>query len=87
MQLTHTLGHKAQLPSGLHTGNSVPGQGGGGRVLTLYHDEQNLQPNILNSNTSCLLHLYLKSVPYTLDHKLLPQITFHIFVGHLRTVT
>lgn len=85
MQLTHTLGQRAQLPSGLHTGNSVPGQAGGGWVLTSCYDEQNLQHSILNPNiVPSLLHLYLKSVPYTLDHKLLPQIRFHIFVGHLK---
>lgn len=55
-----------------------------GWVLTPWHDEQNLQPSILNPNISSLLNLYLKSVPYTLDHKLLPQIRFHIFVGHLK---
>lgn len=65
MQLTPTPGHKAQLSSGLHTRNSEPGQAAGGWVLTLCHDEQNWRPSILNSNTSSLLHLHLKSAPYT----------------------
>lgn len=81
MQLTPTLGQKAQLPSGLHRGNSVPEQAAGGWVLTPCHDEQNLHPSNLKSH---ILNLYLKSVPYTLDHKLLPQIRFHIFAGHLK---
>lgn len=36
--------------------------------VTLCSDEQMLQPSTLNPR-SCILFLYLQSVPYTLDHK------------------
>ena len=51
--------------------------------ITLRSEEQTLQPSTSNPK-SCVLFLYLQSVPYPLAHKLLSQIRFHILVGHLK---
>lgn len=65
--------------------DSCTGQGTTGRTgKTLCGDNQTLQPSISNLNESCLLSRYLQSLPYTLYHKLLSRIRFHILVGHLK---